>query len=54
LKRSSIAHLAIFLIIGLLVFDLLTARLNPYVAPPIIALGSGQATSGGFCGALPK
>jgi len=27
---------------------------NPYVAPSIIALGSGQASAGGFCGALPQ
>ncbi|EAV42022.1 hypothetical protein SIAM614_25422 [Roseibium aggregatum IAM 12614] len=26
---------------------------NPYKAPKLLALGSGTAPSGGFCGALP-
>ena len=26
---------------------------NPWRAPPLLALGSGQAASGGFCAALP-
>lgn len=26
---------------------------NPWRAPPVLALGSGQAASGGFCAALP-
>ena len=29
------------------------AELNPYRAPAAVALGSGQAASGGHCAALP-
>lgn len=43
------------LAVGLLVlFDQLTAPLNPYHAPPAIAYGSGQVVTGGFCAALPS
>lgn len=38
----------------LLVFDLATAELNPFNAPPAVALGSGVAGGGAFCGELPS
>jgi len=40
---------------ALLVFDLGTsAPLDPYAAPPLAALGSGQAASGAHCSELPS
>ena len=54
MTRHITAALALGLLAGLMIFDLSTAQLNPYVAPPVIALGSGQASAGGFCGALPE
>ncbi|MEP3045596.1 MAG: hypothetical protein ABJL55_06710 [Roseibium sp.] len=44
------ALLGVALLIG---FDLSATPPNPYKAPPLLALGSGAAPSGGFCGALP-
>lgn len=39
---------------GLLAFDLATSLpLDPFAAPPLLALGSGQAASGAHCAALP-
>lgn len=34
--------------------DLSAVTPNPYHAPAMLALGSGQAAAGGFCGALPR
>jgi hypothetical protein len=48
------ALVAIGLLSGLLIFDLSTSTVNPYVAPPVVALGSGMASAGGFCGVFPK
>ena len=42
------------LLLLLLVFDLATAELNPFNAPAAIALGSGVAGGGAFCGELPS
>ncbi len=53
MTRSFTAFLALAFIAVLLVFDQSTSRLAPYQAPPAFALGSGEAASGGFCGALP-
>ncbi|WP_199725195.1 hypothetical protein [Gemmobacter lutimaris] len=39
---------------ALLAFDLTTTPPNPYKAPAAVAFGSGQASAGGFCGALPN
>ncbi|MGY9049682.1 hypothetical protein P775_28450 [Puniceibacterium antarcticum] len=47
---ASLTMVGIFVLIGL---DLAGDPPNPYRAPPFIALGSGVAASGGFCGALP-
>ena len=54
MTRKFTASLAIAFIAALLLFDQATAELNPYQAPPAFALGSGQASAGGFCGALPE
>ncbi|MEZ7813696.1 MAG: hypothetical protein QMB16_08480 [Paracoccaceae bacterium] len=54
MTRHITAVVAIGLLSGLLVFDLSTSRVNPYVAPPVVALGSGLASTGGFCGVMPK
>ncbi len=47
--------IALFVIIaGLLTFDLShSAPLDPFRAPAILALGSGQAASGAHCAAIP-
>lgn len=43
------------LLVGLLIwFDQSTAELNPYKAPPLLALGSGIEATSGFCGTLPE
>jgi hypothetical protein len=46
---------AVATLMGALVgWDLATsAPLNPFKAPPVLALGSGQASQGGHCAALP-
>lgn len=39
---------------GLVAFDLsVSATPNPFRAPPLLALGSGQAAGGAHCSALP-
>ncbi|AMY70146.1 hypothetical protein [Frigidibacter mobilis] len=53
MTRRVTAPLAIALVGLLILFDHATADLNPYKAPPLLALGSGTAASGGFCGAMP-
>ncbi|MEI4472815.1 hypothetical protein [Frigidibacter sp. MR17.24] len=47
---AGIAIAALAVLVGL---DLAASPPNPWQAPPAFALGSGQAASGGFCGALP-
>ncbi|WP_199672031.1 hypothetical protein [Pseudooceanicola sediminis] len=54
MTRKVTASLSLLFIVGLVLFDQGTARLNPYQAPAAFALGSGQVASGGFCGALPQ
>ena len=53
MTRRFTASLALAMVAALLAFDLGVSPPNPYQAPPVYALGSGQAASGGFCGALP-
>ncbi|MBL3562484.1 hypothetical protein JMM65_17315, partial [Rhodovulum sulfidophilum] len=39
---------------GFLAFDLASsAPLDPYLSPPLFALGSGEAAGGAHCAALP-
>lgn len=54
MTRRTTAPLAIALLGLLILFDQATSDLNPYRAPPMLALGSGTAAVGGFCGALPQ
>ena len=50
LYTASLALTGLIMVVGL---DVLRTPPNPYLAPPILALGSGLSSSGGFCGALP-
>lgn len=54
MTRAVTASIAIAFLVALVGFDQASADLNPYKAPPAFALGSGQSSSGGFCGALPE
>jgi len=54
MTRRVTAPIAILFLGLLIVFDHATSDLNPYKAPPIIALGSGVVATGGFCGAMPQ
>lgn len=54
MTRMTTTGIAMLLLAMLIAFDHATADLSPYQAPPAFALGSGQASSGGFCGALPQ
>lgn len=54
MTRKLTAGVAVALLFFLLVFDLATAELNPFDAPPAIAFGSGVAGGGAFCGELPS
>ena len=53
MTRAAIALAALATLAGLVAFDVATAALNPYRAPPMIALGSGAAPQGAHCAALP-
>ncbi len=52
MSRRIIALAALALILLVIGLDVTASPPNPYIAPPIFALGSGVAPSGGFCGAL--
>lgn len=54
MTRHVTAFAALTLIGLLIAFDHATADLNPYKAPPMLALGSGIEATGGFCGAMPN
>ena len=53
MTRRVTAALAMALVAALVLADFAVTRPNPYRAPPILAVGSGAASAGGFCGALP-
>ena len=54
MRRVHVTLLLAFGIGGLLVLDQVQSRpLNPYTAPPMLALGSGLAATGGHCAAPP-
>ena len=53
MTRSVTAAIALALVAAVLALDFATADLNPFEAPPIVALGSGLAGGGAFCGELP-
>lgn len=51
MTRRTIAAVACAMVAGLIALDLAAVRPNPYDAPALLALGSGAAPVGGFCGA---
>lgn len=53
MTRRFTALLAVAGIAILVGLDVSATPPNPYKAPFVLALGSGAAPSGGFCGALP-
>ncbi len=53
MNRRVTALAAMALLASLILLDLRLTMPNPYAAPPLLALGSGVAQSGGFCAALP-
>ncbi len=53
MTRRPVAMAVMALLAGMLGLDLATsAPLNPYQAPPLLALGSGMAASGAHCAAV--
>ncbi|MBI6628501.1 hypothetical protein [Pontibaca salina] len=53
--RRLTAAAALALVLGILALDKATSTpLDPFRAPPILALGSGQASGGAHCAALPS
>ena len=50
LLRLHIILAVLFLMMSLFIFDTFTSSTNPYNSPNIIALGSSESSSGGFCG----
>ncbi len=54
MTRLTTAGIAMAMLVILVSADLLSAPPNPYQQPAIVALGSGTASAGGFCGALPE
>lgn len=54
MTRRVPAAIALALLLALVALDYAASPPDPYRPPPIVALGSGAASSGGFCGALPE
>jgi len=54
MTRHLTAFTAIGLLVLLLIFDGATSTLNAYKAPSLIAWGSGAASAGAHCAALPQ
>jgi len=54
MRRAHVAMLLGLGLLGLIALDQAQSEpLNPYTAPPLLALGSGLAASGGHCAAPP-
>ncbi len=54
MTRAQVGLLVAFGVLGLLALDRVQSMpLNPYAAPPMVALGSGLAATGGHCAAPP-
>ena len=54
MTRVHVAILVALGVIGLVALDQAQSEpLNPYTAPPLLALGSGLAATGGHCAAPP-
>lgn len=54
MTRRVTALAGVFMLFALIGADYANSRPNPYQQPAIFALGSGAASAGGFCGALPE
>jgi len=54
MTRRVTATTGIVFLFAVIVADFMQFKPNPYQQPAIIALGSGAASAGGFCGALPE
>ncbi|SEM09265.1 hypothetical protein SAMN05443999_112111 [Roseovarius azorensis] len=54
MTRGHVGLLLALGMLGLMALDFTQSRsLNPYTAPPMLALGSGLAATGGHCAAPP-
>ncbi|MDZ7709186.1 MAG: hypothetical protein U5K36_03130 [Roseovarius sp.] len=54
MRRVHVGLLVALGVAGLIALDQAqSAPLNPYTAPPMVALGSGLAATGGHCAAPP-
>lgn len=53
--RAHVTVAVLLLVAGVVVFDVgaVAKPLNPYTAPPMLALGSGMAAAGAHCAAPP-
>jgi hypothetical protein len=53
--RAHVTVAVLLLVAGVVAFDVgaVTKPLNPYTAPPMLALGSGMAAAGAHCAAPP-
>ncbi|KGM88736.1 hypothetical protein rosmuc_01574 [Roseovarius mucosus DSM 17069] len=52
--RAHVTVAMLALLAGFIAFDAMAADpLNPYTAPPMLALGSGMAAAGAHCAAPP-
>lgn len=54
MTRRVTATVAALFLLALAGFDAATSELDPYRAPPVLALGSGLASGGAHCSALPR
>lgn len=54
MTRFTAAVFGLTVLLVLIIGDFSVFRPNPYQQPAIFALGSGAASAGGFCGALPE
>ncbi|MEE4119712.1 MAG: hypothetical protein V2I65_11905 [Paracoccaceae bacterium] len=54
MTRRVTAAIAAAFLLALAVFDAATSELDPFRAPPALALGSGLASGGAHCSALPR
>jgi hypothetical protein len=54
MTRRLTATIAMAMLIAVVAADLYITLPNPYQQPAVFALGSGAASVGGFCGALPN
>ncbi|WP_287187603.1 hypothetical protein [Rhodovulum sp.] len=54
MTRRPIVVVLLVAVAGVLTLDLATSRpLDPFTAPPLLALCSGQASGGAHCASLP-